>query len=94
MVSTIVTLAQQTTPLRTIQLLRKDHHMASQIVILYLHQRPLLSATTPSVNNMLMMQQMDQLIPSTADSLGKFTPAISIPITSVITLESSLENKE
>ena len=93
MVSTIVTFAQQTTPLRTIQLLLKDHHMASQIVILYLHQKPLLSATTPSVNNM-MVQQMDLLIQSVANSLGKFTPAISTPITSVMTLESSLENKD
>lgn len=89
MVSTIVTF----TPTIMRQLLIKDHHMASQIVILYLHQRPLLTATTLSLIKKQKVK-LDLLIPFIANSFRVFTPAISTPITSVMTLESSLENRD
>ena len=96
MVSTILTPALLTTPLRTIQLLRKDHLMASQIDILYLHQRPLPSVTTPLVRDLTQLiptqKQMDLLILSSVSLLRVFTPAINTLTTNVTTLESSMEN--
>ena len=96
MVSTILTPALLTTPLRTIQLLRKDHHMASQIAILYLHQRPLPSVTTPLVKDLTQLiptqKQMDLLILSSVSIFRVFTPAIGTLITNVTTLESLMEH--
>ena len=96
MVSTILTLALLTTPLRTIQPLHKDHHMASQVAILYLHQRPLPSVTTPLVRDLTQLipiqRQMDLMILSSVSIFRVFTPAISTLTTSAATLESSLVN--
>ena len=96
MVSTILTLALLTTPLRTIQPLHKDHHMASQIAILYLHQRPLPSVTTPLVRDLTQLipiqRQMDLLILSSVSIFRVFTPAINTLITNVTTLESLMEH--